>query len=142
VSGRFGVLDVRLDQSRGDTCHHWKGDTWHGMTSAAYVADDVSIVRQVTWQRRVAVTWANQRWTRGIFWLDGVNESAVDTWHALIGCKGATWPNHGLPCGTLGFANIGCVKNLLGPRDSNPGPPTRPTPSQISASQHSVYWFL
>jgi hypothetical protein len=22
----------------GDTCHHCKGDTWHGMTSAADVA--------------------------------------------------------------------------------------------------------
>jgi hypothetical protein len=22
----------------GDTCHHWKGDTWHMMTSASYVA--------------------------------------------------------------------------------------------------------
>jgi hypothetical protein len=30
-------------------CHHWKGDTWHGMTSATYMKDDVSIVRQVTW---------------------------------------------------------------------------------------------
>jgi hypothetical protein len=27
----------------GDTCHHWKGDTWHGMTSAA----DMS---RMTWQ--------------------------------------------------------------------------------------------
>jgi hypothetical protein len=34
-------LGVRLDQSGGDTCHHWKGDTWHGMTSAAYVSDDM-----------------------------------------------------------------------------------------------------
>jgi hypothetical protein len=24
----------KLDQSEGDTCHHCKGDTWHGMTSA------------------------------------------------------------------------------------------------------------
>jgi hypothetical protein len=30
------IFSVRLDQSRGDTCHHWKGDTWHGMTSASY----------------------------------------------------------------------------------------------------------
>jgi hypothetical protein len=72
VSGRFGILDVRLDQSRGDTCHHWKGDTWHGMTSAAYVADDVSIVRQ----RDVAAT-------RG----SDVGESAMDTWHLLVGWR-------------------------------------------------------
>jgi hypothetical protein len=25
-------------KSRGDTCHHCKGDTWHGMTSAADMA--------------------------------------------------------------------------------------------------------
>jgi hypothetical protein len=42
VAGRFGIYGIRLDQSRGDTCHHWKGDTWHGMTSASYVADDVA----------------------------------------------------------------------------------------------------
>jgi hypothetical protein len=24
----------QLDQSMGDTCHHYKGDTWHRMTSA------------------------------------------------------------------------------------------------------------
>jgi hypothetical protein len=30
VSGRFGTFGTRLGQSEGDTCHHWKGDTWHG----------------------------------------------------------------------------------------------------------------
>jgi hypothetical protein len=70
----------------------------------------------LTWQ----VTWANQRWTRGIFWLDDVNESSVDTWHASIGCEGATWPNHGLPRGTPGLANEGYVKSFWGPGDSNP----------------------
>jgi hypothetical protein len=45
VSGIFGFLGVRLDQSGGDTCHHWKGDTWRGMTSETYVSDDVAIVR-------------------------------------------------------------------------------------------------
>jgi hypothetical protein len=30
----------------GDTCHHCKGDTWHGMTSAA----DRTVTGQVTWQ--------------------------------------------------------------------------------------------
>jgi hypothetical protein len=29
----------QLDQSMGETCHHYKGDTWHGMTSAGTVAD-------------------------------------------------------------------------------------------------------
>jgi hypothetical protein len=62
---------------------------------------------EVTWQRRVAVTWVNQRWTRGIFWLDGMNESPVDTWHTSVGCEGATWPNHGLPRGTPRLANEG-----------------------------------
>jgi hypothetical protein len=93
------------------------------MTSASYVADDVARMTgtygALTWQ----VTWANQRWTRGIFWLDDVNESSVDTWHASIGCEGATWPNHGLPRGTPGLANEGYVKNFWGPGDSNPGPP-------------------
>jgi hypothetical protein len=33
------LIGRELDQSRGDTCHHCKGDTWHGMTSAGTVAD-------------------------------------------------------------------------------------------------------
>jgi hypothetical protein len=49
------------------------------------------------------VTWANQRWTRDIFWLVDVDESSVDMWHASVGCKGATWPNHRLPRGTPVF---------------------------------------
>ena len=82
------------------------------MTSATYVAGDVSIVRKVTWQKCVAVTWANQRWTHGIFWLDGMNESSVDTWHASVGCEGATWPNHRLPRGTPDLANEDYVKSF------------------------------
>ena len=42
MSGRFGFLGVRLDQFRGDMCHHWKGDTWHRMMSASYMSNDVS----------------------------------------------------------------------------------------------------
>jgi hypothetical protein len=38
----FGLFGVRLDQLGGDTCHHWKGDTWHRMMSASYVSNDVS----------------------------------------------------------------------------------------------------
>jgi hypothetical protein len=67
VSGSFGILGVRLDQSRGDTCHHWKGDTWHGMTSAAYVADDVITVQLSD----VSGTWTNRCLTRGIFQANG-----------------------------------------------------------------------
>jgi hypothetical protein len=69
VSGSFGILGVRLDQSRGDMCHHWKGDMWHGMTSAAYVADDVSSTTSTA--------------TRG----SDVGESAMDTWHLLVGWR-------------------------------------------------------
>jgi hypothetical protein len=36
------MYDRQLDQSTGDTCHHCKGDMWHGMTSATDWAD--------TWQ--------------------------------------------------------------------------------------------
>jgi hypothetical protein len=34
VAGDVAYVDRQLDQSMGDTCHHCKGDTWHGMTSA------------------------------------------------------------------------------------------------------------
>jgi hypothetical protein len=36
----------------------------------------------------------------------------VDTWHSSSGCKGATWPNHGLPRGTPVFVNMAYVKNF------------------------------
>jgi hypothetical protein len=29
-----------------------------------------------------------------------VGQSAVDTWHVLVGWLGATWPSRGLPRGT------------------------------------------
>jgi hypothetical protein len=29
VSSGFGRTGVQLDLLRGDTCHHYKGDTWH-----------------------------------------------------------------------------------------------------------------
>jgi hypothetical protein len=71
--------------------------------------------------------------TRGIIWLDDFNESSVDTWHASIGCEGATWPNHGLPRGTPGLANEGYVKKKFeGPGDSNPGPPHTTPSYQVS----------
>jgi hypothetical protein len=57
-----------------------------------------------------------------------VDESETDTWHSVIGWKGATWPNHGLPRGTPGLANEGYVKKNWDPRDSNPRPPPTPMP--------------
>jgi hypothetical protein len=36
------AYDRQLDQSMGDTCHHCKGDTWHGMTSAGDWAGTVA----------------------------------------------------------------------------------------------------
>jgi hypothetical protein len=50
------------------------------------------------------LTWTNQMSTRGMH---------------LIGCKGATWPNHGLPRGTPGLANEGYVK-IFGPGGFEP----------------------
>jgi hypothetical protein len=41
----FWIFERTVDQFRGDTCHHWKGDTWHRMMSASYVSDDVSSMR-------------------------------------------------------------------------------------------------
>jgi hypothetical protein len=79
---------------------------WHGMMSAAYVADDISSV-----QKRCMA--------------DDMGESYCDTWHALVGCKCATWPNHGLPCGTPVLVNMVYVKSFWSPGDSNPGPPHR-----------------
>jgi hypothetical protein len=46
-----------------------------------------------------------------------VDESHADTWHVWLVVKGATWPNHGLPRGTPGFANMGYVKNFWCPGD-------------------------
>jgi hypothetical protein len=43
----------------GDTCHHCKGDTWHGMTSA--------------------VDWAGTV-------VGDVDHSVIDTWQSSIGC--------------------------------------------------------
>jgi hypothetical protein len=53
------VYDRQLDQSMGDTCHHCKGDTWHGMTS---VGD---------WEGTVTGGRAHGRY---------VDESTSDTW--------------------------------------------------------------
>jgi hypothetical protein len=47
----------------GDTCHHCKGDTWHGMTSAA------------DWAGTVAGYMAGD-----------VDQSTIDTWQFLVGC--------------------------------------------------------
>jgi hypothetical protein len=51
------AYDRQLDQSMSDTCHHYKGDTWHGMTSAGdwagtvegYVEGDVDHPTFDTW---------------------------------------------------------------------------------------------
>jgi hypothetical protein len=43
------VYDRQLDQSMGDTCHHCKGDTWHGMTSAGDWAGTVAGYVADTW---------------------------------------------------------------------------------------------
>jgi hypothetical protein len=75
----------------------------------------------VAWQ----MTWANQRWTRGISWLVDVDESSVDTWHASVGCKGATWPNHGLPRGTPVFVNLVLCQKFLESGGFEPGPSPR-----------------
>jgi hypothetical protein len=62
---------------------------------------------------------------------------------ALLGkWLGATWPNHGLPRGTLGLANEGYVKKFLGPGDSNPGPPPHIAPSYQISDQRAIGWFL
>jgi hypothetical protein len=70
------------------------------MTSAVTWQPYTTWARQVT-QGDASVrqrhTWANERPTRGTSRL-------VE--------KGATWPNQGLPRGTLGFANIGYVKSF------------------------------
>jgi hypothetical protein len=71
----------------------------------------------VTWQYGQRHTWANERPTRGTSRL-------VE--------KGATWPNQGLPRGTPGFANIGYVKNCLGPGGFEPATSPLSTPSQTS----------
>jgi len=65
------------------------------------------------WTNPEVIPVTTGRVTRGIFWLDGMNESSVNTWHALIGCEGATWPNHELPRGTPGLANNGYVKSFV-----------------------------
>jgi hypothetical protein len=36
----------------GDTCHHYKGDTWHGMTSAGDWAGTVAGYMENTWSIR------------------------------------------------------------------------------------------
>jgi hypothetical protein len=71
-----------------------------------------------------------------------VDKLAVDTWHASVGCEGATWPNHGLPCGTPGLANDSYAKKFLGPGDSNPGPPTMPKSPPIPSCQHAIVRYL
>jgi hypothetical protein len=51
----FWTFGRMIDQFGGDTCHHWKGDMWHKVTSASCVSDDVSSTRgavmvEVMWQ--------------------------------------------------------------------------------------------
>jgi hypothetical protein len=57
-------------------------------------------VRLLTWQADWAYgkdDMAVRQMTRG-WHMDQLSD---DTCHSLIGCKGATWPNQGLPCGTI-----------------------------------------
>jgi hypothetical protein len=77
VSGSFGFLGVRLDQFGGDTCHHWKGDTWHRVTSASCVSDDVSSMRGAD---MVEVMW-QVMWHSFIGWQ--FDEWWCDTWHVF-----------------------------------------------------------
>jgi hypothetical protein len=70
----------------GDTCHHCKGDTWHGMTSAGDWAGRVA--------GYVADTWTSQHPTLSRFFL------VVDVPHGpVMGC-------HVAPCGWF----VGYVK--------------------------------
>jgi hypothetical protein len=62
---------------------------------------------------RIKMTWANH---------------IGDTWHALVGCKGATWPNHGLPRGTP-VLSIGLCQKFLESGGFEPRPPSGSTPS-------------
>jgi hypothetical protein len=57
----------------GDTCHHCKGDTWHGMTSAA---DSGRLTVADTWQGDRAVGVRGRH----------VDQSVIDTWQILVGC--------------------------------------------------------
>jgi hypothetical protein len=55
------AYDRQLDQSMGDTCHHYKGDMWHGMMSAGDWASTVA--------GYMADTWGIQHSTLGILLL-------------------------------------------------------------------------
>jgi hypothetical protein len=67
----------------GDMCHHCKGDTWHGMTSATDWAGDVAVRTFDS----VADTWGIQQLTLGRLWL------VVDVPRGpVMGC-------HVAPCG-------------------------------------------
>jgi hypothetical protein len=53
------------------------------------------------------------------YWLT-VSESDYDTWQILGKWHGATWPNHGLPRGTLLLTiGFGVIKSFCGRPDSN-----------------------
>jgi hypothetical protein len=64
-------VDEQVDQFESDTCHHYKGDTWHIHTT--YVARPYGdtwhmVTRQVCWQgRQVADIWTDEHLTCGRF---------------------------------------------------------------------------
>jgi hypothetical protein len=70
-----------VDESRSDTCHHYKGDTWH--IRMEYVEGRVD--------DDVAGRWSNHALTCG---------SSVGVLY------GATWPSPGLPHGTHSLAKV------------------------------------
>jgi hypothetical protein len=41
-----------------------------------------------------------------------MDESQADMWHVMVGRKGATWPNQGLPHGTPSLVYWLCVKSF------------------------------
>jgi hypothetical protein len=98
MAGSFGLFSVRLDLSRGDTCHHRKGDTWHGMTSAAYVSDDVSNIR------------GDDVATSG--WLTVV-ESGVDTCPLVANSMRTGGPIRGRHVSLIVWLNGLCVKFVM-----------------------------
>jgi hypothetical protein len=102
------AYDRQLDQSMGDTCHHYKDDTWHRMTSAVDWAG--------TMAGYVANTWGIQHSTLGII---------------LLVVEVPRGPGHGLPRGTLWLVS-GFVQNLYG--FTGVEPPTYPPGCGLAGS--------
>jgi hypothetical protein len=93
------------------------------------------IVNMLTWQKQVAT----RQW---IDWVMMVDQSLVDTWHALGKWGGAMWPRRGLPHGTPSLVTM-LKKILWSSWGSTPRPVCRgkvlwrgPTPS------HHTYYLI